>query len=161
MDILSHTKLWHADAQVRLRAARSTATANHGTIQEWVGSDCPVATWPYGMPTAINPKLIVLGPSPGNSPATEKGSVPKLRYDPPTFGVPHSKLFYEDTKRFFVKVRALCRGILGARYGLAEHDALSLSGMMNLDTGEFGNAKEVQFDTETAPEFPGQVSPLK
>lgn len=148
MDIQKNTQLWDSNPHVRLRAARDTGATNQDAIQKWVSSNCPVTPWPYGMPTVINPKIIVLGPSPGNSPAKDGGAAPLPSYDPPAFGEPHQKLFYQDTKRFFVKVRALCSGILATRYGLTEHEALSLSGMMNLDTGQFGNAKDVQFDAQ-------------
>lgn len=147
MDTLQASQLWHVDAQERLLAARQAPKADQVELQQWVSSGCPVAAWPYGMPTVINPKVIVLGPSPGNSPATgQNAAAPPPSYDPPSFGESHPKLFYPDSRGFFVKVRQLCSGILGARYGLAERDALALSGMMNLDIGQFGNASDVQYD---------------
>lgn len=148
MDNLQFGRLWHTDAHARIRAARDVSGVDQAALQKWVGSDCPVTPWPYGMPTVINPKVIVLGPSPGNSPATGKNAAaPPKSYDPPSFGEFHPKLFYPDSRGFFVKVRQLCSGILGARYGLAEQDALALSGMMNLDIGQFGNASDVRFDS--------------
>ncbi len=138
-------QLWHEDAHTRLQTARNISPADQASYVNSVSANCPVPTWPHGMPTAINPKIVVLGPSPGNSPEKGEKQAPSS-YSPPTFGTAHSKLFYSDARGFFAKVRLLCIGILREQYGLSDGDALALSGMMNLDIGQFGRSSEVKYD---------------
>lgn len=146
VDQLRDGRLWSNKATDRLSAAREAAIADRIRLQQWIGRDCPVASWPYGMPTAINPKVVVLGPSPGASPAA--GDEVQPSYEPPTFGEHHPQLFYADRRSFFLKVRALCAGLLECAEGLEEADALALSGMMNLDVRRNGNAADVKTDAK-------------
>jgi len=103
----------------------------------------PIKPWPYGMPTTINPFLVILGPSPGNSPA--KGDV---YIDPkPTVGKAHPGFFYPDTKKYWERACELSAGLIQADApGLPSEDCLALSGQMNLSVNESGQANKANID---------------
>src|SRR3712207_6436793 len=88
--------LWSQDPHERLRAARNIAPAQELRLQKDVASGCPVDPWPYGMPTVINPVVLVMGPSPGNSPRKgDENARLRKPYVLPTIGKPHPDIFYD------------------------------------------------------------------
>ena len=142
--------LWSLSAPRRLRAARALAESplKLASIQEWLCAECPVAPWPYGNATSINPMLVTLGPSPGNSPATgDNASTASLELPPA--GEPHPHVYYEDGKRYWDKVRHLARTMLIPSVG-SERDAFALFGNMNLDSGRSGRANQITIDHSLA-----------
>lgn len=99
--------------------------------------------WPFGMPTSVNPLVLALGASPGNSPATTawNGIAPQLPYPPPTFGEPHVGLNYPDGSSYWTKMRLLLAGLVRLiDPDASDRDALAVSGQLNLGTGMFGRA---------------------
>lgn len=140
--------LWSADATTRLRVARSLSDNAKSALQQHIVKNCPADPWPYGMPTVVNPLVLVLGPSPGNSPmAGDQEIIRRRPYDPPTYGIPHPKILIEDSKSFFEKIRSLFAILINQVYGLERDDALSLSGLLNLDDGRYGDSSKIEFDT--------------
>jgi hypothetical protein len=106
--------------------------------------------WPYGMPSSINPFVVFLGPSPGNSPPADwvtRGGC--QAYSLPCAGNPHPNLYVSDTKKYWVRVRQLGSHIIQARaVGISESDSHALIGQLNLGTGHFGEAKNAPFESE-------------
>jgi len=100
--------------------------------------------WPFGMPTSIEPRVVIIGASPGNSPERGRGSADAGAtpgYAPPTYGRAHQGFYYRDTSHYWVKVRNLCLAVVHCyRPGLSEDDALAYSGHFNLGTGSTGTA---------------------
>jgi hypothetical protein len=95
------------------------------------------------MPTSVNPLVVALGASPGNSPAATpwNGIAPQLPYPPPTFGEPHIGLFYPDGSSYWAKMRLLLAGLVRViDPGASDNGALAVSGHLNLGTGLFGRA---------------------
>lgn len=94
------------------------------------------------MPVSADPSVVIVGASPGNSPdPTEQ--VTDSGYSGPTFGTAHSGFFYRDSKSYWEKVRALCSEVLRVTDpSISEHDALALSGHLNLGTGCNGSATD-------------------
>jgi hypothetical protein len=105
------------------------------------------------MPTSVNPLVVALGASPGNSPAAAPwhGIAPQLPYPPPTFGVPHAGLFYPDGSSYWAKMRLLLAGLVRAiDPGASDDDALAVSGHLNLGTGLFGRATAAATEADIA-----------
>jgi len=94
-------------------------------------------------PTSIAPRVVVIGASPGNSPAAGRRtpSDQEKQYDPPTIGQAHRGFYYPDAKHYWDKVRALCTAVVGCHSPeLSEAEALAQSGHFNLGTGFAGTA---------------------
>ena len=141
--------IWSFNPHVRLNASKKISNDKSELIRNQF-CDCKNHyPWPYGMPTSINPYVVLLGASPGNSPDIDAINSENKNYLPPTLGSPHQGLFYKDNRNFFIKVRFLIEYILDNLYGISnKEDALSLGGLMNLDTGENGQAKNVIYNDE-------------
>lgn len=140
--------LWCQSASRRLEAARSLTESQLACVQEDLCEGCPVDPWPYGNATSINPMLVTLGASPGNSPATGDSVRPECLELPPA-GSPHPHVYYEDTKRYWDKVRHLASVMLTPSGG-TEDDAYALFGNMNLDRGRSGSASQVDIRADFA-----------
>jgi len=67
--------------------------------------ECPSIKWPDGMPCSLDPKLVIVGVSPGNSP----GGTSAVHYvsQPATSIDFSSNFFYPDSRRYWEKVRYL------------------------------------------------------
>jgi hypothetical protein len=102
------------------------------------------------MPTSINPFVIFLGASPGDSPASgDRNYKERKPYALPTAGVPHPGLHYQDPRGYWDRVRELGPMIVrGHSPRMSESDALALVGQLNLGTGAFGQAKNAPLEPE-------------
>ncbi len=109
---------------------------------------CPSSAWPYGCSTSINPWVVFLGVSPGTSPEAGDTNFVTRRGAPPTAGCAPASMVYSDSKGFFERLRDLTTALIRAEVGQAMDvsDALSLSGIMNLDCGASGDARNVTVD---------------
>lgn len=144
--LLEAAGLWDDSAGRRLKAARSLAPASVlGRVQADLSSGCPVAPWPYGNATSVNPLLVTLGPSPGAAPDPTRPDPAELPFHLPTAGERHPHTTYEDPRRFWDKIRWLAQALLHTA-GVAEDDAYALFGNMNLDTRRSGSASNVRID---------------
>ena len=142
--------LWSAKPLERLHSARQVTAAELRHLHESLCSGCPIEPWPFGNATVVNPFLVTLGASPGNSPAA--GDADFLSAGGhlfPTCGEPHPGTRYRDTRGFWDKLRVLVRTALMAP-DACEDDGLSLFGNLNLDTGMSGEAKTVSVKSEFA-----------
>ena len=121
-----------------------------GSLSRDVASDtlasllkgCPSKSWPDGMPCSLDPKLVVIGVSPGNSPESGVGS---RRYvsEPATFVGAASHFYYPDTSRYWEKVRYLASAVVSRQdKTITEKDALLITSHFNLGTGSAGTACE-------------------
>ena len=134
--------LWSDSCGNRLTAARNLTKESTAAVQTELCADCPTEPWPYGNATSINPMVVVLGPSPGNSPGNMGNPGPLCL---PTAGVPHPHVLEaDDTKGHWRKVRFLARSLIPST------DALVLFGQLNLDSGRAGKAPNVQVDSTFA-----------
>ena len=139
-------ELWGASRRARLSSAHSLTTEKLNAIHEELRRGCADRGWPYGSATSINPLLVILGPSPGNSPKHgDRHFVTRKPFDLPTAGEPHPGVFYPDTTRYWDKVRGLARTLLDAD-GSIGPDSLALLGTMNLATAASAKASGVQID---------------
>ena len=160
--------LWGESATRRLSAAKSLTRSQLSAIQQALLDGCPWKpadlgadgrVWPYGNATSINPMLVTLGASPGNSPQVGDAEEPDHLELPPA-GSPHCHVHYRDPNRYWDKVRHLVRTMLiptvagedpssGQREvpaRMSETDAYALFGNMNLDSGRSGSASGVSID---------------
>ena len=143
-------RFWFRLRRARLSSARDIARKNLDTIHSELCRDLPESGWTYGNATSINPLLVALGPSPGNSP--RRGDPQFVSRDPfalPTAGEPHPEVSYEAPRSYFDKVRTLARTFLDPDGSLGE-DALALFGNMNLSTGASGSASLARIDMNFA-----------
>ena len=140
--------VWGETASQRLAAARRLTEPQLESIQGWLCEGCPVQPWPLGNATSINPLLLTLGASRGNSPA-QPDDEPTDVLDPPTAGKPHRHVrCYRDTGGYWDKIRYLACTLL-APPGGSEEDAYALFGNLNLDTRRSGSASRV----DVSPDF--------
>lgn len=136
--------LWCQSASRRLISARKLADPQLGVIQKGLCEGCPVPVWPYGNATSVNPLLVTLGVSPGDSPQAVDDTPAPLELPPA--GRPHSHVKnYQDGTRYWDKVRHLARA-MATPPGGSETDAYALFGNMNLDLGRCGDAASVDIN---------------
>lgn len=135
--------LWCESASRRLRAARSLSDPQLDYIHKALCEGCPVEPWPYGNATSINPLLVTLGVSPGDSP--QKGDLDTSPLKLPPAGSPHPHVNYPDPKGYWDKVRHLARVVITPPDG-SETDAYALFGNMNLDPKRSGDALSVDIN---------------
>ncbi len=128
----------------RLRELVNLGATQQRAYVEQLLRDCPIRSWPFGMPTSAAPIAVVLGVSPGNRPSsleTDADIDPSKAYPPPTFGEPNRGLMYNDESSYWSKTRALL-AMLVRRFDneLTEDQALALAGQLNLGLAMKGSA---------------------
>ena len=69
MAVVKGMDLWSDSVGERLRSASALSEPELEAVHAELCEGCPVEPWPYGNATSINPLLVTLGPSPGNSPS--------------------------------------------------------------------------------------------
>ena len=145
-------ELWGASRTARLSSALSLTSEELNAIRDDLRRGRTEPGWPYGSATSINPLLVILGASPGNSPQRgDRNFVTREPFDLPTAGKPHSGVFYPDTTGYWDKVKVLAQTLLDPD-GSLEDDALALFGTMNLATAASASASasDVQIDDSFA-----------
>lgn len=97
------------------------------------------------MPTSVNPLLVLVGVSPGNSPRVEGDAF--LPDYIPTFATTAPGFWYADRSHYWEKVRVLSTEILRIwDPTLTEGDCLALTGHLNLGVGMFGSASHAAIE---------------
>jgi hypothetical protein len=136
--------LWSDDPRERLEAARGS---DGKEISERISAGSPTpGRWPYGMPTSINPYVVFVGPSPGNSPPKGDNKHKKCDpYDRPTFGKPHEGLFVPDGRGYWDRVQELGHRLIGIE---DKDGALALVGQLNFGVGQFGKSSDAPLEPE-------------
>ena len=69
-------------------------------------STTPNKEWPYGFPASLDPKLIIIGVSPGNSPyqpKEENKEAAEFQSEPGIIDSKKSHYYYPDTKNYWKK----------------------------------------------------------
>lgn len=144
------TALYSASVSARLRAAKYLSKAQLSELHEAMSSNCPVDPWPYGCTTVVNPLIVTLGASPGVSPASgDEEFLTRPSQPMPTAGIAPRGTYYEDTRRFWHKIRVLAGSLLFEKARDID-EALALFGNMNLSTGASGQASQAQIEIEFA-----------
>jgi hypothetical protein len=140
--------LWSDDPAERLAAAGDVREV--GDWPRRIGAQAPMQPWPYGMPSPINPFVVFLGPSPGNSPPVGD-SVHRTcdPYELPTAGNAHPGLFVEDGRQYWHRIREMGSMLIRAHVpAISEQQSHTLIGQLNLGTGQFGQAANAPFEPE-------------
>ena len=140
-------ELWGASRRARLSSARALTSEELNAIHEELCRGCDEPCWPYGSATSINPLLVILGPSPGDSPMP--GDADHSTQPPfplPTAGKCHPRVWYCDKrgKGYWYRVRLLAQTLLDADSALGDDDALALFGTVNLSIKPSGSARDAQ-----------------
>ncbi len=141
--------LWSDDPAERVAAAQYASLT--GTVPRRRSEPPPADPWPFGMPTSINPYVVFLGPSPGNSPPVDDSIGAKIEpYDAPTVGRPHPGIYCRDTRNYWGNVRDLGRRVIcaSASSSLDDYHADTLIGHLNLGTTRSGQAANAQLQRE-------------
>lgn len=146
-------ELWAASRNARLSSARDLTNEELNAVHDELCRGCTEPVWPYGSATSINPLLVILGPSPGNSPMP--GDADHSTQPPfplPTAGKPHCRVWYSDKKGkgYWYRVRLLAQTLLNADSALSDDDALALFGTVNLSTKPSGRACEAKISPSFA-----------
>lgn len=139
--------LYGPTALGRISSASAMGPEERAEILQTLSANTPYPPWPRGMPTSVNPLVVIVGVSPGASPAHEGPAF--LGDYTPTFGVPAPGFNYRDTSFYWDKVRLLATGFVRLwGEALDERDCLALSGHLNLGTGMFGSASAVAVESD-------------
>lgn len=139
-------KTFSAVPTARLRQLRSLDPKGKSRVREYLVQNLRrrLRPWPVGMPTSACPHVVILGVSPGNSPGPDHKGVNtsgESNYEKPTFGTPPDFGSGNDTRHYWEKVSDLCTFLVRRDDPkLSEHQALSLTGHLNLGTGRYGTA---------------------
>ncbi len=143
-----YDQLWADDPVMRLQSAKELSEREVRQIQEFTAAEAPMRPWPFGMATVANPYIVFLGPSPGNSPASDDPDDVPQAISTPTVGHPHERMDYKDSAGYWDAIRAATKIAVRAKSPqLSDRDCISLMGKMNLGVGQFGTAtKEVLED---------------
>ena len=144
--MITRTHLFSDNLGERLDAARGLSAAEQTEIRSKLRKASPIKPWPFGMPTSINPYLLILGVSPGARKDDNECSPYKL----PTIGEPHEGFGGEFAEpagdwdnAYWIKLRQLCTALLqSVDPTLTARESLSLSGHLNLGTAQEGKAGE-------------------
>ena len=145
MAVVKGEDLWSDSVGQRLRSARALSEPELEAVHAALCEGCPVEPWPYGNATSINPLLVTLGPSPGNSPNRAVPDPAGRPLDLPTAGRRHPHTKYEDSRGVWDRIRYLARTILEIG-GATEEDAYALLGNMSLDTKRSASVSDVRID---------------
>ena len=140
-------ELWGASRRARLSSARALTSEELNAIHEELCRGCDKPCWPYGSATSINPLLVILGPSPGDSPMLgDANHSTQPPFPLPTAGKHHPRVWYCDKKGrgYWYRVRLLAQTLLDADSALGDDDALALFGTVNLSTKPSGSARDAQ-----------------
>ncbi len=106
----------------------------------------PEKQWPDGFPASIDPKLVIVGVSAGNSPdvAAEESRQRGEAYFESAPSVDKSEsshFYYPDGRRYWRKIRLLVTAFAQDNSpSMSEKDALAVSTAINLGTGSAGRA---------------------
>lgn len=109
-------------------------------------ANTPEKQWPDGFPASIDPKLVIVGVSAGNSPdvAAEEGRQRGEVYFESAPSVDKSEsshFYYPDKRSYWNKIRYLITAFAQANSSsMGERDALAISTAINLGTGSAGRA---------------------
>ena len=147
---MTSDEIWGASRRARLSSARALTSEALNAIHDALRRGRVEPGWPYGSATSINPLLVILGASPGNSP--QPGDCNYVTREPfplPTAGEPHHGVFYPDPRGYFDKARGLAQTLLDHDGALGD-DAFALLGTMNLATAASGRASDVRIDDSFA-----------
>ena len=137
------------DLYKRLEELKTLVPEERKCVLDFICEDVPISPWPFGMPCSTAPHVVVLGVSPGNRPRPEDKDfqTDNATTEPPTFGEVHGGFCYEDPGHYWEKVRELCSFLVRRdAKKLSMNEALSLSGHLNLGTGQYGEAGENAID---------------
>lgn len=139
--------LFSPEPRTRLAQARSLTTTDRARLLETLAEGSPYKPWPRGMPSSVNPLLVVVGVSPGNSPSGASG--PFLADYTPVFGVPAPGFSYADSSYYWEKVRLLSTSLLRVwDRTLSDDDCIALTGHLNFGIGMFGVASKSAVELE-------------
>lgn len=108
------------------------------------------------MPASIDPELVFIGVSPGNSPMPQEHVSPECERQTPTFvSAPtaykpsNSHFYYPDSSRYWEKLRYLAHQyFLSEDPNTTEHEAISRCSHFNLGTGDAGSATKHDVEKE-------------
>ena len=102
---------------------------------------CPSKTWPFGMPSSVNPSIIFVGIGPGDSASRGENTID---YTELSTGRSHPGLYYRDTSNYWDKVRTLSKLVLRTFpefQDCTEDNLLANVGHLNLAISSSGTGK--------------------
>lgn len=137
-----------------LKWLKSLSTAEVEKKANQLVATTPEGVWPDGFPASIDPKLLLIGVSYGNSPekkVDDKYQNGKKHYKsrPCAIKDQDSHFYYKDTSHYWEKLRYLSLSYFRHFYKtFSEIDAISLTTSINLGTGSDGKATVANVEEE-------------
>lgn len=158
--------IWSDSPLRRLQSVRCHQKAANRISRE-LSRNTPSGHWPFGMPTSINPWILVMGISPGHGTHENNDSF----YPLPTVGHVHTGFggeFADPCKPtwdgpYWQKTRKLCIGMIQKFEPKIKlpMDCLSLSGHLNLGTKQQGRGTFDATDPKIIKWIPTALETLK
>jgi len=105
------------------------------------------------MPASIDPKLVLIGVSPGNSPMPEhrreEPNSPTFDSEPCVVKGDNNNFYYPDSSGYWEKLRMLCSSYFEFNDNrMDETDSISLTTHLNLGTGSAGAATKMDVERD-------------
>lgn len=143
---LSALPYWSDNLKSRL-SVNKASSSHRETLQQALENALPssLKRWPYGMPTSVNPFVVLVGISPGATRNSDDAKNIRNSDYSPSIGEPHPYFDVKDEwkSEHWRKARFLCRTILKKqKSNLSERECLTLSGHLNLGTKQTGNGAD-------------------
>jgi len=134
--------------QEHLRHVRIHTLSDQQRMVATLCNNCPTTAtlvngWPLGMPASLDPKLVIIGASPGDSPKPgHTGAVSDYGECLPTVNPSlNSDFYYEDSRKYWKKIRYLLLAFCNRERSIESlPDAIALTSHLNLSTIANGQA---------------------
>ncbi len=123
------------------------------SLIEELRRNTPFGFWPDGMPASVDPKLVLIGVSPGNSPMPEHrredSNSPIFESEPCVVKSEKNHFYYPDSSGYWKKLRMLCSSYFQFHdNSMDEADSISLTTHLNLGTGAAGSATKMDVERD-------------
>ena len=157
MAIRFHPNIWAKDPKLRLDVRMVDQRLQY-RLKLDLTQRCPVQPWPYGMPTTVNPWLVIVGISPGAGNHTPAEIRERRKDYVPCCGDPHRNFNLGGSwKGYWPKIRELCTLLLAEELD-SDWNALSVCGHLNLGEGQSGTGNRNAIDPKLLRWIPDVVS---
>jgi hypothetical protein len=159
------SRFWTSNPKERLRIRNADPSLKNHLVQQLLSGSPTKFDWPYGMPTSVNPWLLLIGISPGAAVGGGENIQLKRKEYVPTVGEPHphfnSKRFwkrYGAWPGYWPKIRQLCAGLLRDRFDDDEEKVLTVCGHLNIGEIQTGTGDEKAINSKILRWVPDVVT---
>ena len=154
---MKKAEIWSNVLSRRLTATRNLTRRERALlVDDALSKSCFRPKWPFGMPTSVNPWLLMLGISPGAGPDDNRDErtaeqPPTIGEPSPSFGGPYVREGKPWDVPYWDKARKLATGVLqGIQPSCSDADCLSMAGHLNLGLRNQGASNDAAVEVKIA-----------